>query len=98
MGAGFILAAQSKVAGILVLAYLGVTLIAAMRTEEAALTAKFGDAYPAYRERREAPGETGGASPVDRRFSWARVLANREHRAVIGLVAAGGLLFLLFLR
>ncbi len=94
MGAGFIWAAQSEMAGVVVLAYLGITLISAIRTEEAALTAKFGDQYQAYRERRQAPGDAAGASPVDRRFSWARVRANREHRAIVGLVAAGGLLLL----
>ncbi len=55
---------------ILTVAYLAVTLMAAVRTEEAALDAKFAGAYSAYR--------AGLAAPVARPFSWARVLANRE--------------------
>ena len=46
----------------------------------------FGGEYAAYRE--------GRAMPSDRPFSLARVIANREYRAVIGLVVACGLLYL----
>jgi len=54
------------------------TLTAAIATEEAHLTEKFGAAYPAYRE-----GRAGGER---RRFSLARAMRNREYRAVAGLV------------
>ncbi len=67
-------------------AYLAMTLVAAMRTEEATLTARFGGEYPAYRE--------GRAVPVARPFSLARAIANREHRAAVGLLVAGVLLYL----
>ncbi len=85
MGAGFIGAARSVPAAIIAGAYLALTLLAAMRTEEAALTTRFGGEYAAYRD--------GTAAPVDRPFSLARAIANREHRAVIGLLVAGGLLY-----
>lgn len=85
MGAGFIWAAGSLAATIITGVYLGATLYAAMRTEEAALTARFGGEYAAYRE--------GRAAPVDRPFSLARAIANREYRAAIGLLVAGGLLY-----
>ena len=66
-------------------AYLAITLTAAMRSEEAHLTEKFGAAYPAYREGRAPGGQ--------RRFSLARVIANREYRAVAGLGAVLALLW-----
>ena len=49
MGIGIVIAAASVVVGALVVLYLGVTLTAAIRTEEAHLTEKFGAAYPDYR-------------------------------------------------
>jgi protein-S-isoprenylcysteine O-methyltransferase Ste14 len=77
MGAGLIVAADSAVVGAVVFAYLAVALTAAIRTEEAHLTEKFGAAYPEYREGR-APG-------APRAFSFARAFRNREHRAIAGL-------------
>ena len=64
---------------VLVALYLAVTLGAAIATEEAHLTEKFGGAYPAYRE--------GRVTGEERRFSLARAMRNREYRAVIGLLA-----------
>jgi hypothetical protein len=61
-------------------AYLLLTLTAAMRTEEAHLREKFGDAYDAYVEQRSAP--------MNRTFSWQRAIHNREHHTIAGLVAA----------
>jgi protein-S-isoprenylcysteine O-methyltransferase Ste14 len=78
IGIGLAIGSASAIVAVLVLAYLAITLTAAIRTEEAHLTEKFGDAYPAYRE-----GKTG-LEP--RRFSAARALRNREYRAVLGLV------------
>jgi hypothetical protein len=71
---------------VLTLLYLGVTLTSAVRSEERHLTDKFGPAYPAYRE--------GRAAPTPRPFSASRVVANREHRAMIGLALALALLAL----
>lgn len=80
IGIGFAIASWSVAVAVLCVIYLGVTLAAAVRTEEATLDARFDGAYTAYRE--------GRATPVTRRFSWARVIANREYRAVIGFVGA----------
>lgn len=77
MGVGLAVAAARFEVTLLVGAYLIVTLLAAIRTEEAFLASAFGDAYARYR--------AGEASA--RPFSWARVRANREYRAVIGLAA-----------
>lgn len=80
VGVGFVVAAQSVVVAILAAVYLGLTLMAAVRTEEAALDRKFAGAYTAYRD--------GRAEPVTRRFSLARAIRNREYRAVTGVVIA----------
>ncbi len=85
IGIGFAIAANHIVVAALVVTYLLLTLTAAMRSEEAHLREKFGDAYDAYAEKR--------AEPMARRFSWARALHNREHHTMLGL--AGGLAILL---
>ena len=84
LGAGLAIAASSAIVAVMVAAYLALTLGAAIRTEEAHLTEKFGAAYPAYRE--------GRGPHVARRFSLARARRNREHRALLGLLAALALL------
>jgi protein-S-isoprenylcysteine O-methyltransferase Ste14 len=78
IGIGLAIASASVPVALLIAAYLIVTLTAAIRTEEAHLTEKFGGAYPAYRE--------GRASAAARRFSPARAIRNREYRAVAGLI------------
>jgi protein-S-isoprenylcysteine O-methyltransferase Ste14 len=80
VGIGFAIAAQSAIVAAIAAAYLALTLFAAMRTEEAALDARFGGAYAAYRE--------GRASPVSRRFSVTRAVGNREYRALAGVALA----------
>lgn len=85
MGLGFVLAARSVAVAIFVALYLGATLVAAMRTEEAALDARFAGEYAAYRE--------GRATPSDRTFSLTRVHANREPRAILGLAVAWAILY-----
>ena len=84
IGAGLAIAAASPAVAILIVVYLAVTLTAAIRTEEAHLTDKFGAAYPQYRD--------GRAPDVGRRFSLVRAWRNREYRAVIGLALALALL------
>jgi len=84
IGIGLAIACDHVVVFILVLAYLALTLSAAIATEEAHLTEKFGEAYPAYRQ-----GRTTAAA---RRFSLSRAMKNREYRAVIGLLATLALL------
>lgn len=89
LGAGFVVAAWNWRVALLVGGYLAVALVAAIRAEESALDARFDGAYSAYR--------AGQATPVDRPFSRARVLANREHRAMAGFVA-GFLLLMIRMR
>lgn len=81
MGTGLAIASGSLVVALLIAIYLGVTIAAAIRSEEAFLRQRFGDGYDAYRR---------GATPADagRRFSTAQAMANREYRAVIGLALA----------
>lgn len=90
IGAGVMWAAQSLVVSILGTLYLGLTLLAAMRTEERSLTEKFGAEYADYRAGRAV----SGGDAVNRPFSWARVMANREYRAVLGLLVAAAFLYL----
>jgi len=85
MGVGFMVAAQSVAVAVLVSAYILITYVAAIRTEEATLDARFGGEYSAYR--------AGRADPVTRSFSLARVVANREYRSVLGLVAGLAILY-----
>jgi protein-S-isoprenylcysteine O-methyltransferase Ste14 len=86
IGIGFAIASNHLVVTIIVVAYLLLTLSAAMRSEEAHLREKFGDAYDAYVEKRSAP--------MARRFSWQRALGNREHHTIAGLIAGLLILFL----
>ena len=79
IGIGMVIVANNLVVAIIVIAYLALTLTAAMRSEEAHLREKFGDAYDAYAEKR--------AQRVERAFSWQRALYNREHHTIFGLAA-----------
>jgi hypothetical protein len=80
MGAGLAIAAGSVIVTIVVAAYLAMTIRAAISNEEAFLRRTFGDRYDRYRREGE----------VDRHrsFSPAQVMANREFRAVAGLLIA----------
>jgi protein-S-isoprenylcysteine O-methyltransferase Ste14 len=78
IGVGLAVAAANLAVASIVAGYLVVTLTAAIRTEEAHLTEKFGSAYPEYRA-----GRTVG---IERSFSVERALRNREYRAAIGVV------------
>jgi protein-S-isoprenylcysteine O-methyltransferase Ste14 len=78
MGAGFAIVAAHPAVAVLIAVYLGATITAAIRREDAFLRARFGDGYAAYKAGRDE----GSA----RRFSLARALRNREHRAAGGLV------------
>lgn len=84
MGVGFAIAARSVAIALLIGAYLLITITAAIRSEEAHLTDKFGSAYPDYRGGRlaGAPGQ----------FRLERALRNREYRALVGFVAVIALL------
>ncbi len=84
IGIGIAVASHSLIVSGLVVAYMALTLTAAMRSEEAHLREKFGDAYDAYAERR--------AAPMDRPFSWSRAIGNREHHTMTGLAIGLALL------
>ena len=86
MGIGFAVATARLAPALLVLAYLAITIPAAIRAEEAELVAQFGAEYDTYR--------VGQAAPVDRTFSLDRVAANQEYRTILGFVAGMGLLAL----
>ena len=79
MGAGLAVACASIPVAIVIALYLALTLTAAVRTEEAFLRRTFGDRYDRYRR--------GDAQP-EKRFGLAQAMANREYRAVIGLIVA----------
>ncbi len=78
IGVGMAIAAARLNVAVIVLAYLGVTLVAAIRHEEAGMRTRFGDQYDAYLHSR--------AQPVDRTFSLERAMRNKEYRAIAGLV------------
>ncbi len=84
IGVGFAVASASAAAAALVLAYLTLTYGAAIRSEEAHLTEKFGAAYPDYKQ--------GRAAQAQRHFSLARAIRNREYRAAAGLLLVLALL------
>ena len=78
MGAGLAIATNNAVVAVLVGAYLAITITAAIQSEEAHLTAKFGGDYPAYRD---------GLGPAAARgFSVERAIRNREYRALLGFL------------
>ena len=83
IGVGVAVAGASLALAAVVALYLAVTLTAAIRTEEAHLTEKFGARYPAYRE---------GQVSTARRFSLARAMRNREYRALTGVAVGFALL------
>ena len=70
-------------AAVCIALYLIVALTIAAKSEEAHLRRTFGDRYDRYQK---------GAVDATRRFSWAQVRANHEHRALIGFLLAVGLL------
>lgn len=74
---GLAIASASATVAAIVIGYMALTLTAAIRTEEAHLTEKFGAAYPAYR---------AGQASVARRFSLERAMRNREYRAATGVL------------
>ncbi len=78
IGVGVAIAAARLSVAVMVLTYLGVTIVAAIRHEEAGMRTRFGDQYDAYLQSR--------AQPVDRTFSLERAMRNKEYRAIAGLV------------
>lgn len=83
---GVVIAARSLGLAAVAATYMGSTILAAVRTEEADLRRAFGSTYDDYRASR--------SQPMSRRFRVARVMRNREYRAVLGLLGGFGLLAL----
>lgn len=86
LAAGVVIASRSGVIAAIATIYMLATITAAVRTEEAFLRQTFGSTYDEYRAAR--------AEPMDRRFSFARVMQNREYRAMAGLIIGFALLAL----
>ena len=82
MAGGLVIASGSFIVAAIVVAYLGTTISAAILNEESFLRRKFGDRYDRYRRGADDP-ETR-----TRRFSMTQAIANREHRALAGLLLA----------
>ncbi|MDO8794918.1 MAG: isoprenylcysteine carboxylmethyltransferase family protein [Vicinamibacterales bacterium] len=83
---GVVVAAGSPTLAVLAALYMGATITAAIRTEEANLRQAFGSTYDDYRAAR--------AQPMERRFSLDRAIRNREYRAATGVVLGFALLAL----
>jgi hypothetical protein len=80
LGIGLAVASASLAVTLLIALYLGATIAAAVRTEEAFLRGRFGGAYQQYK--------AGHAPAAARRFSFERAIANGEHRTIAGIAAA----------
>ena len=77
MAAGVAIGCRSIVVAAVVGAYMSATIGAAIKSEEAFLRERFGDAYDAYAESR--------GPRVARHFSWERAWRNKEYRSMAGL-------------
>jgi hypothetical protein len=76
MGLGVCVASRSIVVSVLMIVYMGATIAAAIRTEEAFLRRQFGGAYDDYAASR--------GPLAARQFNLARAWRNKEYRAVSG--------------
>lgn len=95
VGLGLAIASASPAVFALVAIYLGATLTAAVRSEEAFLRRTFGARYARYRRGTlETKTSENAPDQARRRFSLAQARANREYRAVVGLLLAVLLLML----
>src|SRR5262249_9736129 len=77
MGLGLAVASASIASSALIALYLAATLSAAISSEEKFLRRAFGEQYDRYRNGNVVRG---------RGFSLQQAIANREHRALVGLV------------
>ena len=84
MAAGLAIAAGSIVVAAIVAIYMTATITAAILTENAFLRQTFGADYAAW--------QAGAVPAVERRFSLARAVRNREYRALAGLILGAALL------
>jgi protein-S-isoprenylcysteine O-methyltransferase Ste14 len=105
LAAGFVVAGHSWPAGLLVSAYFGIFYYAVMRNEEDDLRLRFGADFDSYAARVPLffPNVFGGPAPSaggererngNGAFSWTQYRRNREYRALIGTLAALGMVWL----
>jgi protein-S-isoprenylcysteine O-methyltransferase Ste14 len=85
LGIGFAIATGTVLVAAVVVGYLGMTLTAAIKTEEAFLREQFGGLYDQYK--------SGLLPDTHRSFSVARAIRNREYRAVLGLLIVAAILW-----
>lgn len=85
MAVGFTVAADRVWVAALVVLYVGTTIVPAARRESRYLAKAFSGEHRLYREGTSVSG-------ASRRFSLARAVRNREHRAVLGLLGAAAIL------
>jgi len=78
MALGVAVGSRSAAVAVIVGFYMATTITAAIRSEEAFLRERFGEAYDTYAR--------SGGPRVSRRFSWARAWRNKEYRSVTGLI------------
>lgn len=106
LGAGFVIAGHSWLAGSIVAIYFSVFYYAVMRNEEEELRARYGRAFAEYAARvplfmprpfagDDQPSVNGRTIvPHERRpFSWSQYWRNREYQALIGTILALGLVW-----
>jgi protein-S-isoprenylcysteine O-methyltransferase Ste14 len=93
MGVGLAIASRSVIVAVLIAMYLVTTMMAAIKSEEAFLRRTFGEQYDLYREGQLAKRAASARRP-SKKFSLAQAIANREHRALVGLIVVVLLLFL----
>ena len=84
IGIGMAVVANNLIVAVIVIAYLALTLTAAMRSEEAHLREKFGDAYDAYAEKR-APTDRATLQLGTRGL---QPRASHDRRAAVGTAAS----------
>ncbi|MGB7219676.1 MAG: methyltransferase [Vicinamibacterales bacterium] len=84
IGLGLAIASASAIVASLIAAYLLTTLTASIRSEQAFLQRALGESG----SQGNQYGASGAAGSGGRRFSLERVIANHEHRALLGVIAA----------
>ncbi|MGH9689932.1 MAG: methyltransferase family protein [Candidatus Acidiferrales bacterium] len=103
LAAGFIVAGHSWWAGVAVVVYFAVFYTAVMRNEENDLRARYGAAFDAYASRvplffprlaTRIPQESTMGDQPPKEFSWAQYRRNREYKALVGTLAALGIVWL----
>ncbi len=86
MGVGLAIACATVPVAVLIAVYLATTMTAAIKSEEAYLRRAFGEQYELYKQGVEAKRASPAAAA--RPFSLRQAIANREHRAIVGLMVA----------